>query len=67
MLLILLLGGSSRLCAKPPSAGRESDKGAESRLDLQGMKKEDEICTSAISSSTIPITSGIEEAPQLLL
>jgi hypothetical protein len=30
-------------------------------------KKEDEICTSSISSSTIPLTSGIEEAPQLLL
>jgi hypothetical protein len=30
-------------------------------------KKEDEICTSSFSSSTIPLTSGIEEAPQLLL
>ena len=30
-------------------------------------KKEDEICTSSLSSSTIPLTSGIEEAPQLLL
>jgi hypothetical protein len=33
----------------------------------QEIKKEDEICTSSISSSTIPLTSGIEEAPQLLL
>jgi hypothetical protein len=32
-----------------------------------GTKKEDEICTSSLSSSTIPLTSGIEEAPQLLL
>jgi len=31
------------------------------------IKKEDEICTSSLSSSTIPLTSGIEEAPQLLL
>ena len=31
------------------------------------LKKEDEICTSSFSSSTIPLTSGIEEAPQLLL
>jgi len=30
-------------------------------------KKEDENCTSSFSSSTIPLTSGIEEAPQLLL
>jgi hypothetical protein len=30
-------------------------------------KNEDEICTSSISPSTIPLTSGIEEAPQLLL
>ena len=30
-------------------------------------KKEDEICTSSLSSSTSPLTSGIEEAPQLLL
>jgi hypothetical protein len=30
-------------------------------------KYEDEICTSSFSSSTIPLTSGIEEAPQLLL
>jgi len=33
----------------------------------QNKKKEDEICTSSFSSSTIPLTSGIEEAPQLLL
>jgi hypothetical protein len=31
------------------------------------IKNEDEICTSSLSSSTIPLTSGIEEAPQLLL
>ena len=30
-------------------------------------KNEDENCTSSFSSSTIPLTSGIEEAPQLLL
>jgi hypothetical protein len=30
-------------------------------------KKEDENCTSSFPSSTIPLTSGIEEAPQLLL
>jgi hypothetical protein len=34
---------------------------------VTGEKKEDEICTSSFSSSTIPLTSGIEEAPQLLL
>lgn len=32
-----------------------------------GQKNEDENCTSSFSSSTIPLTSGIEEAPQLLL
>lgn len=37
---------------RPPSAGE---------------KNEDENCTSSFSSSTIPLTSGIEEAPQLLL
>ena len=31
------------------------------------IKNEDEHCTSSYSSSTIPLTSGIEEAPQLLL
>jgi hypothetical protein len=36
-------------------------------LSAQKEKKEDETCTSSISSSTIPLTSGIEEAPQLLL
>ena len=35
--------------------------------EVPGEKKEDEICTSSLSSSTIPLTSGIEEAPQLLL
>jgi hypothetical protein len=30
-------------------------------------KNEDENCTSSFPSSTIPLTSGIEEAPQLLL
>ena len=35
--------------------------------NLTKEKKEDEICTSSLSSSTIPLTSGIEEAPQLLL
>jgi hypothetical protein len=34
---------------------------------IAGIKNEDEICTSSLSSSTIPLTSGIEEAPQLLL
>jgi len=38
-----------------------------STLVGQEEKKEDEICTSSLSSSTIPLTSGIEEAPQLLL
>jgi hypothetical protein len=37
------------------------------RVFTQKEKKEDEICTSSLSSSTIPLTSGIEEAPQLLL
>jgi hypothetical protein len=32
-----------------------------------GRKNEDENCTSSFPSSTIPLTSGIEEAPQLLL
>ena len=35
--------------------------------DAAIQKKEDENCTSSFSSSTIPLTSGIEEAPQLLL
>ena len=45
----------------------ESRMRKEARVRREGIKKEDEICTSSISSSTIPLTSGIEEAPQLLL
>jgi hypothetical protein len=46
--------------------------GTADRIDEEGwtageQKNEDENCTSSFSSSTIPLTSGIEEAPQLLL
>jgi hypothetical protein len=38
------------------------------RIEENETKKEDETSsTPSISSSTIPLTSGIEEAPQLLL
>jgi hypothetical protein len=38
------------------------------KIPVKEIKKEDEISAHpAISPSTIPLTSGIEEAPQLLL
>jgi hypothetical protein len=38
------------------------------KISAKEIKKEDEISAHpAISPSTIPLTSGIEEAPQLLL
>ena len=48
---------------------RQSDGDHSAALGFgdEEIKNEDEICTSSLSSSTIPLTSGIEEAPQLLL
>jgi hypothetical protein len=47
--------------------GIQNPGGKDRARAVKEQKKEDEICTSSISSSTIPLTSGIEEAPQLLL